>query len=334
MSFKSFIKSKLFKKVVACILATTMSFGTSTYHDTRRNIKDVSQKQTHVSVGDAIDLSEMLASLSFTSVTSSTTSMTNTTSTTKTTKTNNETNTTTLSTINDSLLLMTTLEITQPVLDIQTEESVEISVDTEEVIESEQQVQEITEVSREYVVYKPSTHYIHKNTCHWCDDECVEIDSTEGLEVCRCTECNPDMEIITPYTECDSTTTDTAIVVTDYEYIILCNLVAGEYGSDWVSIYDKGAIVATVIHRMWEGTRWTNGAPASVYNVIAAPYQYDGKYLSGYYSSNVTQSCKDAVTYALNNIHDYDYYCNADGTSIYMINSFCGDGSYNWFRCS
>jgi hypothetical protein len=115
---------------------------------------------------------------------------------------------------------------------------------------------------------------------------------------------------------------------------MLCNLVAGEYGSDWVSTYDKGAVVATVIHRMWEGTRWTYGAPASIYNVIAAPYQYDGKYLSGTYSSKVTQSCKDAVTYALNNISDYDYYCNPDGTSVYMINSFRGDGTYNWFRCS
>ena len=150
----------------------------------------------------------------------------------------------------------------------------------------------------------------------------------------KCSECDPDMEIITPYEAPEPATTDTAIAVTDYEYIMLCNLVAGEYGADWVSTYDKGAVVATVIHRLWEGTRWTGGAPASIYNVIAAPYQYDGKYLSGSYSSKVTQSCKDAVTYALNNIHEYDYYCNPDGTSIYMINSFCGDGRYNWFRCS
>ena len=70
------------------------------------------------------------------------------------------------------------------------------------------------------------------------------------------------------------------------------------------------------------------------YDAPIKAYQYDGKYLSGSYSSRVTQSCKDAVTYALNNIHEYDYYCNPDGSSIYMINSFCGDGRYNWFRCS
>lgn len=136
------------------------------------------------------------------------------------------------------------------------------------------------------------------------------------------------------WVEEETYTPSTAIQVTDYEYIILCNLVAGEYGSDWVSDYDKGAVVATVIHRMWEGTRWTNGADPTIYNVIAAPYQYDGKYLSYGYSDKVTESCKNAVTYALNNIGEYDYYTNPDGTTVYMINSFYGDGTYNWFRCS
>ena len=56
-----------------------------------------------------------------------------------------------------------------------------------------------SEPVREYVVYKPSTHYIHKNTCRWCNSECYEISSTEGLEARKCTECNPDMEIVTPY---------------------------------------------------------------------------------------------------------------------------------------
>ena len=59
-----------------------------------------------------------------------------------------------------------------------------------------------------------------------------------------------------------------------------------------------------------------------------------GKYLSGSYSQYVTASCKEAVTYALNNISAYDYYVNPDGTSIYMINSFSGDGRNNWFRHS
>lgn len=339
MSFKSFIKSKSFKKGVACTLAAALSVGATTYSGSIRNRKTaVSAKPTYVSAGDVIDISGMFVPLSFTGTVTST-STTTTTFTTATTTTETSTTSTTTTTMTTSLSTtdvvtsLTTSEVTQPVTEAQTEEIIETPVDAEEATEPEQ-IQETTEAPREYVVYKASTHYIHKNTCHWCNDECVEIDSTEGLEVRRCTECNPDMEIITPYEEPKPVTTDTAIAVTDYEYIMLCNLVAGEYGSDCVSTYDKGAVVATVIHRLWEGTRWTGGAPASIYNVIAAPYQYDGKYLSGSYSSRVTQSCKDAVTYALNNIHDYDYYCNPDGTSIYMINSFYGDGRYNWFRCS
>lgn len=336
MSFKSFIKSKTFKKGVACTLAAVLSVSATTYSGSIRNRKTaVSAKPTYVSAGDAIDVSGMLVPLSLTGMTTSTstTTTTFTTATTTTTETSTTTTTTTSLSTTDVVTSLTTSEVTQPVTEAQTEEIIETPVETSEpdtIVEA----QPTTEAPREYVVYKPSTHYIHKNTCHWCNSECYEISSTEGIEARKCSECNPDMEIITPYEEPAPTMTSTAIQVTDYEYVILCNLVAGEYGADWVSTYDKGAVVATVIHRLWEGTRWTGGAPASIYNVIAAPYQYDGKYLSGSYSSRVTQSCKDAVTYALNNIHEYDYYCNPDGSSIYMINSFCGDGRYNWFRCS
>lgn len=302
MSIKSLIKSKSFKKAVACTIAAVLSVGATTYsgHVKYRQMA-VTNAPTYVKAAGPTVL-EGLVPLSFTGTTS--------TSTTSTT-----TFTTTATTTETSTTLSTTDVVTS---------------EPDTIVEAEP----TTEAPREYVVYKPSTHYIHTSTCRWCNSECYEISSTEGIEARKCSECNPDMEIITPYEEPAPTMTSTAIQVTDYEYVILCNLVAGEYGSDWVSTYDKGAVAATVIHRMWEGTRWTNGAPATIYNVIAAPYQYDGKYLSGSYSSRVTQSCKDAVTYALNNIGAYDYYTNPDGTSVYMINSFCGDGTYNWFRCS
>ena len=328
MSIKSLIKSKSFKKAVACTIAAALSVCATTYsgHVKYRRMA-VTNAPTYVKAAGPSVL-EGLVPLSFTGTTSTSTTSTTTFTTTATTT---ETSTT-LSTT-DVVTSTTASEMTQSVTEAPTEEVIETPVETSEpdtIVEA----QPTTEAPREYVVYKPSTHYIHKNTCHWCNSECYEISSTEGIEARKCSECNPDMEIITPYEEPAPTMTSTAIQVTDYEYVILCNLVAGEYGSDWVSTYDKGAVAATVIHRMWEGTRWTNGAPATIYNVIAAPYQYDGKYLSGSYSSRVTQSCKDAVTYALNNIGAYDYYTNPDGTSVYMINSFCGDGTYNWFRCS
>lgn len=347
MSIKS--KSK-YVKAVAMSLVVTMSIGGLTYTGPYKALKAKQQVKAEENI---IQLKPM--SFKFVddiAVTTTTTTSTSVTATTCTTSTNGASTTHEGEGIRTSVVVTsttTTETTTQPVTEAaSTEEVIETTEEkVDEVVEpkkapevDEVKVEETTEAEskpdteEEKVTYyfKPSTHYIHRDSCHWCNDECIPITSTEGIEARICTECNPDINVITPYQEPTPATTDTAIAVTDYEYIILCNLVAGEYGSDSVSVYDKGAVVATVIHRLNEGTRWTNGAPASIYNVIAAPYQYDGKYLAGYYGSNVTESCKEAVTYALNNMSAYDYYCNPDGTSIYMINSFYGDGRYNWFR--
>lgn len=53
----------------------------------------------------------------------------------------------------------------------------------------------------EKIMYKPGTHYIHKANCHWVDDTCYEIENTKGLKCCKCTECNPNMEIEEEYKE-------------------------------------------------------------------------------------------------------------------------------------
>ena len=329
MSIKS-LKSKSFKKAVACVTAAALSVCATTYSGHIKYQRIAANAKPDKP--EVIDVDEYLVPLAWNVTTTSTT--TTTTFTTATTTTTEATTTTTsIATTTSSITSLSTTDVVTSTTSTEVTETV-TEAQTEEVIETPVEVCEPTEAPREFVVYKPSTHYIHKNTCRWYNSECYEIDSTEGLDARKCSECNPDMDIITPYEEPAPATTDTVIAVTDYEYVILCNLVAGEYGSDWVSTYDKGAVVATVIHRLWEGTRWTGGQSASIYNVIAAPYQYDGKYLSGSYSSRVTQSCKDAVTYALNNMSAYDYYTNPDGTSIYMINSFCGDGTYNWFRHS
>lgn len=329
MSFKSF-KSKTIRKALACFAAVSLAFGAVPYGQIKHS------KKISTSAKGVVEIYRSMP-MNFTpiTVTNTTTAIQTTFSTTTTTKTTND-----FISSSTDVVTSTLQEVTEIVTEAPTNEIVETPVEVCEPAEERTQTP-----PRQYVVYKPSTHYIHKNICRWCNGECYEISSTEGIEARKCTECNPDMEIITPYNPPVVTTTgtpanttatapDTAIQVTDYEYTILCNLVAGEYGSDWVSTYDKGAVVATVIHRMWEGTRWTNGNASTIYNVIAAPYQYDGKYLSSTFSSRVTQSCKDAVTYALNNIHDYDYYTNPNGTSVYMINSFTGDGRYNWFRHS
>lgn len=206
------------------------------------------------------------------------------------------------------------------------EESIEPTPVMNYIVEEEIEVATTPQINN--FVFKPSTHYIHRDDCVWVNSECYYVDSYEDIndpEAKLCEDCNPEFELP------ETGMTNTEIPVTDYEYVLLCNLVAGEYGSDWVSTYDKGAVVATVIHRMWEGTRWTYGAEPTIENVIAAPYQYDGKYISSDFAWNVTEDCKKAVTYALNNIEAYDYFTNPDGTVVYMTNSFYGDGTYNWF---
>ena len=180
--------------------------------------------------------------------------------------------------------------------------------------------------NREYVVYKPSTHYVHRNTCHWYTDECYEITSTEGLECRICTECNPDITVVTPYVEAPAATVVNTSghaalnYVTEEERIYLCNTVAQEYGSDWVPIYDKAMVVATVMNRVRDGG-WTDGLPSTVYNVLTARYQYDPSYATPYYRWNVTQSCIDAVDYYFENM-----------SSFPNVHSFYGDGTYNYFR--
>lgn len=221
----------------------------------------------------------------------------------------------------------TTTETTVIIVEVstETEPEAEATIEdntVEEVVEEE--YNDEPESTPEYIVYKPSTHYIHRSTCHWFDSECYEIQSTEGLECRRCTECNPDMEIITPYVE---EPTQQPVVtggaaldyITEEEYIYLCNTVGHEYGSDWVPIYDKASVVATVMNRVRDGG-WSNGLPSTIYNVLTAPYQYNPNYATPYYHSCVTQSCKDAVDYYFAHQNEFPNW-----------HSFWGDGRYNHF---
>jgi hypothetical protein len=337
MSNQKLSKSYIRRMVASAVAGAVSVAGCTLSAQQKDMVLTAAQSPVEEVVVDDNFISPLQLAITGTTTTSSTTTTETSTTTSSMLSIITTTATTTVGGTTDVVTSTTSAETTETVTEASTEEEIETSEETaEDTVERIADAIKETKVEsvREYTVYKPSTHYIHRSTCRWFNSECVEIDSTEGLEARRCSECKPDMEIETVYVEPEPELTDTAIAVTDYEYTILCNLVAGEYGSDWVSTYDKGAVVATVIHRMWEGTRWTNGAPASIYNVIASPYQYDGKYLSGSYSSRVTQSCKDAVTYALNNMSAYDWYTNPDGTTVYMINSFRGDGTYNWFRCS
>lgn len=58
---------------------------------------------------------------------------------------------------------------------------------------------ERAEPAEEFLVYKPSTYYIHRSTCRWNKGDAYRVDSVEGLEARLCTECNPECEGFTEY---------------------------------------------------------------------------------------------------------------------------------------
>lgn len=246
--------------------------------------------------------------------------------------TTTETTTSLTTTTAEETTESTTTETTVVIVEVPTETETEPETETttedntvEEVVDEE--YNDEPESTPEYIVYKPSTHYIHRSTCHWFNSECYEIHSTEGLECRRCTECNPDMEIITPYVEPTQQVVQQPVVtggaaldyITEVEYIYLCNTVGHEYGSDIVPIYDKACVVATVMNRVRDGG-WSNGLPSTIYNVLTAPYQYNPNYATPYYHSCVTQSCKDAVDYYFAHQNEFPNW-----------HSFWGDGRYNYF---
>jgi hypothetical protein len=107
--------------------------------------------------------------------------------------------------------------------------------------------------------------------------------------------------------------------ITEEERIFLCNTVGTEWGSDWVSLYDKAMVVDTVMTRVEEGC-WTNGLESTVYNVLTAPNQYNPWYAEPVLHDNVTQSCIDAVEYYFQHRDEFPHYT-----------SFYGDGVENHF---
>ena len=172
----------------------------------------------------------------------------------------------------------------------------------------------VTTEPRKYVVYKPSTHYIHRSTCRWADSTCYEITNTSGLECRRCSECSPEMVIETEYVPPKQ-----SIGVTDSDYILLCNAVAHEAGSNGISTYNKALVVEVIMNRV-NSPSYSN----SVYGVLTEPNQFTGAwgYVNlGTYSYQVTDDVKNAVT----------YYFNNPGEFCHGYFSFWGDGYQNHF---
>ncbi len=104
--------------------------------------------------------------------------------------------------------------------------------------------------------------------------------------------------------------------ITDYERTLLRNVVANEYGSDYVSVAEKAKVVAVVMNRV-------NSAsfPNTIEGVLTQPTQFTGYYATDYEWGKVTDSVREAVDYYFSHQDEY-------GDWLY----FNGDGKWNYFR--
>lgn len=106
--------------------------------------------------------------------------------------------------------------------------------------------------------------------------------------------------------------------VSDSDYILLCNAVAHEAGSNWISTESKACVCEVIMNRVY-----SSAYPDTIYGVLTQNGQFSGcwGYVDlGCYSSYVTDDVQSAVTNFLNGVYgNHGYY------------SFWGDGYQNHF---
>ena len=106
--------------------------------------------------------------------------------------------------------------------------------------------------------------------------------------------------------------------VSDSDYILLCNAVANEAGSSWISLTEKAKVADVIMNRVA-----SSSYPNTIYGVLTQEGQFSDcwNYVGlGTYSSYVTEDVKTAVTNYLSGAYGcYGYY------------SFYGDGVQNYF---
>ena len=106
--------------------------------------------------------------------------------------------------------------------------------------------------------------------------------------------------------------------LTDYEYIMLCNAVAYEAGSDWIPTSEKAKVAEVIMNRVASPE-----FPNTIYDVLTQEGQFVGvwNYVAlTDYSYKVTEDVKSAVNIALESgyiNHGYLFF-EGDGTQNYF----------------
>ena len=151
-----------------------------------------------------------------------------------------------------------------------------------------------TETTCVYEMYEPEVIY---------ESEEVVIEENYDIEYSEC-KCNGE------------TTSDNYL--TDYEYIMLCNAVAYEAGSDWIPTSEKAKVAEVIMNRVA-----SPDFPDTIYDVLTQEGQFVGvwSYVTlTDYSYKVTEDVKSAVNMALESgyiNHGYLFF-EGDGTQNYF----------------
>lgn len=203
-------------------------------------------------------------------------------------------------------------EVPTIVKDNVSDEVSEVSEVYEEAPETEIPYEPEPIITEPYIVYKPSTKYVHANTCRWNTGDAVTITDTNGIEARKCTECNPDIEIINEYVEPEPSINDYGL--TEEEIILLRKIVSYEYGSDWVPVYEKAKVVNGVMNRVYDSR-----FPDNIYDVLTQSGQFPGFYVYGTYY--ISDSIIAAVDYYFAHPNEFDssnsWYADGYGYNVF-----------------
>ncbi|MDE5792326.1 MAG: cell wall hydrolase [Oscillospiraceae bacterium] len=232
--------------------------------------------------------------------TTTTTTTTTSTTTTTTTTTSEETTTTTTTTPEP---IITTIETTVIIPVVQDSEIIDVSeiylddIFNSNLEEMSMTVEEIPETIPEETMPELSFEDMPEIILEQIPEIIAELDDDETI-----------IAIV-----------DTSKSVSDSDYILLCNAVAHEAGSDSISIENKAKVVEVIMNRVD-----SSSFPNTVYGVITQKSQFSGSssYADlGTYSSKVTQNVKSAV----------DLYFSDPSAYSHGYLYFYGDGSQNHF---
>ena len=166
---------------------------------------------------------------------------------------------------------------------------------------------ERAEPTEEFLVYKPSTYYIHRNTCRWNKGDAYRVDSVEGLEARLCNECNPKCEGFTEYVAPveEAPSSDGLTYVGEFQatyytaWIGACggsgrSLIDCSYGSEV-----KGSIASSTLYNLYGYYR--NGRTTVYIECDSCPA------LTGYYY--LDDSTASWVTYTIDFYYESGYNC-------------------------